>query len=243
MILLVDIGNSRTKYATMTGSDLQPGKAIDNSETFDALFEKVTKPNAVYVSCVGSDALYESLVIWVEQQWGCQTIRLTTQLHCGKVVNGYRQPDRLGVDRWAALVGAYQLVEGAVLVIDCGTACTADLIDQDGRHLGGALMPGVRLLQRSLQTGTAAIKSEAIADAGLGWGQDTASCIALGIESGLLGFIEKMKLQAERSVGQSVAVLLTGGDAPTLRERLEFDARYEKELVFYGMAAMVAERR
>lgn len=242
MILLVDIGNSRTKFATMVGAELKPGKAQENSESFNAMFEALAQPNTVYVSCVGREALYESLVIWVEQQWGCHTIRLHTQQRCGKVVNGYAQPERLGVDRWAALVAAYQLVKGAALVIDCGTVCTADLIDAEGRHLGGAMMPGRGLLQQALNTGTAAIDTVPVKGNDLNWGTNTAGCMVLGIEAGLLGFIEKMVQMTERTLEQSFEIVLTGGDAAALQEQCGNDVRYEKELVFYGMAAMVAER-
>ena len=242
MILLVDIGNSRTKCATLSSEQLLPGKAIENSEAIDTLLGAEQKPDEVYVCCVGSDTLFEALSNWVEQQWGFPTIRLYTQRCSEKVVNGYTQPELLGVDRWAALVGAYQLVMGAALVIDCGTACTADLINSDGQHCGGAIMPGRTLLQRSLHKGTAAITGDSEKRIALDWGTDTAGCIAFGGEAALLGFIEKMLQHAEKTLGKPFEIVLTGGDAATLREQLGCDVRYEKELVFYGMAAMVAER-
>ena len=242
MILLVDIGNSRTKYATVVDGKIEPGKVLENSKSFNALFETIAKPTAVYVCCVGSDALYEAFSNWVSQQWSCQAIRLHTQQRFGKVLNGYIDYERFGVDRWAALVGAYHMIKGAALVIDCGTACTADLINRDGQHCGGAIMPGRNLLQQSLRTGTVAIYEEPLKGKGVNWGSDTTGCIELGTESALLGFIDKMVQLAEKTLSQPFEIVLTGGDAATLRDKLAFDVRYEKELVFYGMAAMVEER-
>ena len=70
------------------------------------------------------------------------------------VVNGYADPSLLGVDRWVAVVGAYHRVRGAVVVADIGTAATIDVVAADGRHRGGYIVPGPRLMVASLLGGT-----------------------------------------------------------------------------------------
>ena len=54
------------------------------------------------------------------------------------------------MDRWLAMVGAFQLRRNAMLVVDLGTAVTADLVDENGLHLGGYICPGLSLLRKSV---------------------------------------------------------------------------------------------
>lgn len=243
MILLVDIGNTRCKYAMLYPDRLIPGGGVDNCEGIASLFTKLPEvPTEVYVSCVGAEHVLAQLVDWSQEHWGCTPIRLVTQVKACGVANGYRKPHKLGVDRWLAMIGAYRLVQGAVLVIDCGTVCTADLLDRDGKHLGGAMMPGARLMNHALQSGTEAISTEAEVTSQASWGDSTAGSIAYGIRSALVGFIEQTAVKAAEELNGAVTLVLTGGDAPLLLKELKMSARYEKELVFHGMAVMLLEK-
>ena len=68
---------------------------------------------------------------------------------CG-VRNGYAKPAQLGSDRWAALIAAWHLVQRKCLVVDSGTATTIDTLSGQGEFVGGLILPGVELMQRSL---------------------------------------------------------------------------------------------
>ncbi len=80
--------------------------------------------------------------------------RITTRRVAAGVVNGYADPSLLGVDRWLAVIGAYQRVQGACVVADIGTAATVDVVAADGRHRGGYIVPGPQLMVASLLRGT-----------------------------------------------------------------------------------------
>ena len=80
----------------------------------------------------------------------------STASACG-VTNSYRQPRRLGVDRWVAMIGAWSEFESSCLVVDAGTAVTIDAIDDTGQHLGGQILPGVALMARALASNTSDI--------------------------------------------------------------------------------------
>jgi type III pantothenate kinase len=140
------------------------------------------------------------------------------------------------------MIGAYQLVHSALLVIDCGTACSADVVDCNGRHLGGAIIPGLGLMQQSLRSGAAriGIRDDQVNISKLG--VSTSSGIKLGVTEALLGFIERMERIAVTQVGEGVTVLITGGDAPVLLPLLKSHTLYEKDLVFLGMACMLREK-
>ena len=84
------------------------------------------------------------------ERWDLQPeyIRVTKRA-CG-VTNAYDVAADLGVDRWAALVGAHQGSSGPVCIVDCGTAITIDALSPAGEHLGGLIMPGITMLAELL---------------------------------------------------------------------------------------------
>ena len=92
----------------------------------------------------------------------------------------YEDISRLGVDRCLAMIGAYHLVGSGVLVIDCGSAITADLVNGSGEHIGGFILPGVRMLESSLLGGTAKVLVEHETVISTEWGVSTEECVEHG---------------------------------------------------------------
>lgn len=245
MILLLDIGNSRIKTATLRGPEVCPGNTVvhaDEGAVERLLAGIVHRPSAVYRVCVAGDVVASRVDNWCRTHWGLTPVVLRSQLECAGVTNAYTDPQTLGVDRWAAIIGAYQVVRGAVLAVDCGTVCTADLVDAQGQHRGGALTPGLRMQRESLVQGTAGIRVMDVGrESGVRFGTSTAECIESGTREAVIGFIHQMARYAEELLGGAVTLMLTGGDAPSLLSGLGRDVRYEKALVFIGMSAMIAE--
>ncbi|MDH5785443.1 MAG: type III pantothenate kinase [Chromatiales bacterium] len=243
MILLIDIGNSRSRYAMLhpRPAALVEGEVVSNSDGIDALLANISEsPTEVYVSCVGAESLMQQVIAWSEREWRCTPVRLQTQSSCCGVINGYLQPERLGVDRWLAMIGAFGLVQGAVLVIDCGTVCTADLVDKMGQHRGGAMVPGIRLMQQAMRSGTAAVKDESELTAL--WGRSTAESLGFGIQAGLTGYVKQLMAMAATALQGPYTVVLTGGDAALLLGEIEGNVRHDNGLLFHGMAAVVRQR-
>ena len=96
------------------------------------------------------------------------------------VVNSYVRPERLGVDRWLAIVEAWHS-RGAAIVIDCGSAITLDAVSSAGRHQGGYIVPGLRMLERSLTGGTGAVRIDSGIERGLGPGKSMTECVQNGV--------------------------------------------------------------
>lgn len=245
MILLVDIGNSRIKWACLEADKLLPSSCYDykvREMSWDWLGTVTHVPESIYVINVGSDEVEIRLAEACREYWGITPVRLHTESYIAGLRNGYDNPLILGVDRWAAMLGAYQLVKDAVLVIDCGTACSADVVDVHGRHLGGALIPGLALMQQSLSAGTVRIGTPSNERISPVLGTTTTGCIQFGATEAILGFIERMERHASTLTGARGTVFLTGGGAPALLPRLQNHVRYEKELVFLGMVGLVREK-
>lgn len=145
----------------------------------------------------------------------------------------YRDVRRLGVDRCLAMVAAYDKFRQGVLVVDCGSAMTADLILPTGRHAGGYIFPGFRLLKQSLLSGTSNVIVNVGVEQDVSLGTSTEECVGHGVHmmmrSTLLGVID---LAASYGVFD---VLLTGGDGLKAKLLLGEKVEYDRDLVFKGL--------
>lgn len=155
------------------------------------------------------------------------------------VRNGYEEYERLGLDRWLALLGGYHLAAGACVVIDFGTAVTSDFVAPDGEHLGGFICPGMPLMRNQLRTHTRRIRyddaSAERAMATLEPGRSTVEAVERGCTLMLRGFVQTQLEHAGSLWGEAFSVFLTGGDAELVRE-VAPQARVVPDLVFVGLA-------
>src|SRR5204863_1090099 len=159
MHALVDIGNTRIKWALYDGERLaQHGSAVHRGAVDAALraFAAALPRELarVVVANVAGDALERALRAAV----GSRAVDfVATSAERFGVRCAYAEPQRLGVDRWVAVLAAHSLAAGAACVIDAGTAVTFDAVAADGAHLGGLILPGARLLAAALDRNTNAI--------------------------------------------------------------------------------------
>lgn len=154
-----------------------------------------------------------------------------------------REPSRVGTDRLLCALGAREIIGAPCVVVGVGTAITVDLVDAQGRFAGGAIAPGLSLAARALHEGTAALPTVEPTVPRRAAGRDTGEAMQSGIyhfcRAGAGELIGLLKEEA----GGSVAVVVTGGDAPLL---LPFpgvaDVRHVPDLIFDGMAAALRSR-
>ncbi|RMG29378.1 MAG: type III pantothenate kinase [Gammaproteobacteria bacterium] len=247
MILLLDAGNSRLKWARVVEGGFCFGGAIEREDRpprvlFRALWSDLEPaPARMVVANVAGDSFRRSLTAWVRRRWGITPEYPRPQAQGFGIVNGYRDPERLGVDRWFALVAAARKVKkGAVCVIDCGTAMTIDAMDSRHRHLGGLILPGLRLMRETLVRHTEGIalqEAPALDEAAVApLGRDTASGVLGGTLYAGVAMIERLLEELAAELGERVQAILTGGEAeaylPLLRDR----PQHAPYLVLEGLA-------
>ncbi len=245
MILLLDVGNSRLKWAMQVGERLQHhGSCLHQDRLADmtVIWGELPRPDAVYCASVASAHLSSELTQQVKLLWDLPLQMLQTSSRCVGVSNGYRQPEKLGVDRWAALIAAHQLTGAPLCVVDCGSAVTVDVLDGTGNHLGGWIMPGLHLQQTLLRQGTAAIEDKGAGSAEGIWGRDTGECMSHGSLEALAGLIERARYELSQSQNEDIIVFITGGDAGAVIPLLGFEACHEEHLVLQGVAIMAREQ-
>ncbi|MCK7498150.1 MAG: type III pantothenate kinase [Comamonadaceae bacterium] len=153
------------------------------------------------------------------------------------VINSYVPPERLGADRWAALVAARARGAGAMCVVDAGTALTIDALDAHGVFRGGVILPGVALQRAALAHGTESVGAAAMAFGGC-LAHDTAAAVAGGTLYGLAGAVDRVLDEQAQQLGEPATVLVTGGDGPRLLPLLRHAAEPVPDLVLHGVARL-----
>ena len=238
MNLLIDLGNSRLKWAQHAPGLWRAEAALleqPMSSLLDRLWRDMDAPRKIVLCSVSTSERMQSLEKWVQARWSVVPQIVRAQTEQLGVRNRYRQPEQLGVDRWVALIGARGLTSSAACVVDCGTAVTVDALSAEGEFLGGAVFPGLRLLRDSLVQGTAGIPVTE-GDASDCLARSTDDGVAAGTLFGLAGAVERLIDEYRRTLGATTQVFLTGGDAPALAARLRTAHTLVPDLVLKGLA-------
>jgi len=150
---------------------------------------------------------------------------------CAGVINGYRDPGQLGCDRFASLIGArYRYPGRALLVVTAGTATTVDALDASGRFIGGMILPGLRTMAQSLALNTALLPAVDDALSGRLFADNTQEAIVSGCLQAQVGAI----LQAHAQLPSALCVL-SGGAAPYVAPQLPFACERIDNLVLLGL--------
>ena len=249
--LLLDIGNSRIKWGVLDDGEIHRTGHIAHDQVEDKGLAAMTsrlprRVDAAFASNVAGTSFATRLsgVIGMHCNVDVHFARSEKQA-CG-VTNSYRQPRRLGVDRWVAMIGAWGEVEDVCLVVDAGTAVTIDALDADGRHLGGQIIPGVGLMAGSLAASTSDIpniqRRAAGQASGIGiFANTTAGAVGQGALNAVVGAVERAARVMRDEAGEP-AVILTGGDASRILKSLDDEAVHRPHLVLQGLARLLEHR-
>ena len=249
--LAIDVGNTRLKWAQYASP--QPGAALLAHgavflETIDSLAETdwkaLSAPSSMLGCIVAGEAVKrrveEQLELWdVEPRWV-----VSTREACG-VSNGYDHPNRLGVDRWVAMIGARHrvLAQGPArpaLVVMVGTAVTVDAIDTAGRFLGGLILPGFGLMLRALEMGTAGLKAPT--GEAVDFPTNTSDALMSGGADALAGAVERMHRKLRARTGQEPALIMSGGAAVKRAPITELAFETVDTLIFDGLLQLQSRR-
>jgi len=242
-MFLVDIGNSRIKWATNSDEEFTSlGEAEyvikELDVQFDVFWKGIEKPNYVAISSVAPPRVIKAVTVWIESNWACDHHVVKSLDRYGDLINGYVEPERLGVDRWLAMLAVAEGAkpETAFCVIDCGSALTVDVVAEDGQHLGGMIVPGLTMMRSALIKGTNGIrlKDELPAEVSL-LARDTEGAVTGGVLYSAVSMIDRVCMDIISSQGGDVQFFITGGDAPLLIPLLEQEFEYDANLVLNGL--------
>ena len=260
MLLLIDAGNTRVKWAllaaaTYAGGSCDPallGKWEDSGVVErDALGQLVElwrgrQVARVLLSNVAGENMRSQLDQVLLRTFGARPIAIEwfrSAPELAGVRNGYRNPLQLGADRFASAIGAHALYPGEALVVaTCGTATTVDAITPDGLFLGGMILPGLGLMASSLAKSTAQLpqvgsRVEIVTP----FADNTADAIVSGCVAAQTGAIAQAMAAHGERYGR-VRCILSGGAGRMLAPHLSHPSVEIDNLVLMGLQAVVMKQ-
>lgn len=240
MYLLIDVGNTRIKWRLVGceygAEDLtHTGLLEDLSEFIKTL---VPKQIQVVLAAVNQTAQLSELLT----SCGFNKIVVTASKKSqGGVLNSYANPDRMGVDRWLAMIAAFDIVNKAanpsgIIVVDAGSALTIDVVNPLGEHQGGYIVPGVLMAQQALFSNTERVIQYNDTsylnhhnNAYKALGKNTMQCVEYGVVNQMLALIKQVSKEYA-----DYELFFTGGDGELLAGFLKTGI-VDKDLVLKGL--------
>lgn len=235
-VLLVDAGNSRWKMSEYQNGILGPVFYFDLSDKhgFQQWFQDKTWEKILVIN---SGQMESSIQTWLDNR----PFILLKNSDFNNIKWAYAQPENLGKDRAAALSAVVALYPGrAIMIADAGTCMTLDFVSPQALHLGGVISPGLTMRAKAMHDHTTFLPMTTKNDVGEIWGKSTTECLASGAVFGMLAEIE-YHFTAFSNLGfEQVQLILTGGDADFLAQRLKVSNFVRSDLVFQGMIVVLA---
>jgi type III pantothenate kinase len=249
MILLLDIGNTRLKWAQLDGGMLGAQFASVHTQAermalMNRLLETNPKPDRVLISNVGGTEIGAFCAGAILQRWGIEAEFVQSTRTAAGVTNAYAEPAKLGVDRWLAVIAAHAMQRGAACIVSVGTAMTIDGVDADGRHLGGVIVPGPHLMVSSLLKNTSDIASRMAGEESQGtalFAKHTAGAVTQGSAHALAALIDRAAAEMKTIVGIAPLLILTGGASESIAPFIRTLLQPVPDLVLRGLAVLARQ--
>lgn len=239
--LLIDLGNTRCKWAWHDGRVLQASSVLlHRGQEFPALltqaFARQPRPDRVYIASVADVARRDMLVHWLREHWSISADLLISPAAGNGLKNAYLEPARLGCDRWAAMVAAFQQARSAVCVVDLGSAITLDVVAASGQHLGGLILPGLHAMGDALTRHTTLDAVDFSQDVSALLATSTQAAMARGITYAVSSLITQLLSDLKQQRQIAAACYLTGGDSTVIAPLLQLPYVIDPDLVLKGLA-------
>jgi len=243
MKLLIDAGNTRIKWALVKddGVWLRQGiLPVGQAGELHGQLSDSQRIRQIWVSNVAGDEIAHHIRNINTGQPVRPAFIIAQENQCG-VRNGYQSAAQLGSDRWAALIAAWHLVQAQCLVVNCGTAITIDALSGRGEFIGGLIMPGMDLMQRSLSGATDQLKPRNTEPWQGKYAQfplNTADALFSGSIQAACGAIQR---QHALLADAQAPVVLSGGAAELLKNYINLPLRVVDNLVLQGILIISQE--
>lgn len=241
--LAIDVGNSSIKWGLFHQGVLLEQHRIDTAEcsSWENSWNTCKgSVNSILICGVVPDALNQHFR-WLKHRF--DKVRLITHADLPMQMN-VDNPSATGIDRLVASFAALKLVEKAnpVIVVDAGSAVTVDLASPKGGFLGGAIMPGLKLMARSLHQYTAQLPEVSFTNQiRQTSGANTFDAISFGTGHAFLGGVASLIQKLETQIGAKASLFFTGGDGLLLANHLNEGEGYFPNLVLTGLSLLVEE--
>lgn len=242
MILDLDIGNTLSKWrlkerssdqikargAVWTHEEWRPGADIPDLDVVEG----------VRISNVARSEVLTETVGMLSKRVKFVHVARSEPKALG-VQNGYEHPGLLGVDRWLGVLAGYRLSNGCV-VVDCGSAITIDIVLPAGTHVGGYILPGLRLMKESLRVNTRNVPIDPDSEPATLRipGRKTLDAVGHGVFMTAVSTIDRIYAEACDRYGLVLPLFLTGGDADIVAPGIRAPHAVWRDMVYGGLEAL-----
>nr|WP_203565786.1 type III pantothenate kinase [Alteromonas hispanica] len=205
---MVDVGNTLIKYALLSNVHEEP-KASDSLENLFSFVDVQKNITHLYIASVRNQDMVDEIstmcaarnITFVEKQ---------TEKEAFGIKNSYANVQKMGVDRWLAMICAAEKTKKAFFVMDVGTAITVDFV-VNGQHLGGWIVPGFNVMRDALVASTKKVFANDEIPTSFGVGTDTEECVATGCHAAVYG-VYLSAVDYISSKQTEFDIILGGGD-------------------------------
>lgn len=238
-VLAIDVGNTSVLCSLFKGGKIVKRRrfetrsvSLKDLRVLASAFSLSKNDRAVIASVVPRIGLF--LSAHLREKLGLKTYLIGRDLKA-PVINRYRDPRQVGIDRLMNAVAAYDKYPRASIVVDFGTAITLDVISRRGEYLGGVIAPGIELSLEALFQKTALLPKIRLAKPGRVVGKDTVESIRSGCAWGIGGLVDRLVEQIQKEEGQRFFVIATGGYAEFMRAYCRSIQKIEPDLTLRGI--------
>ena len=231
MHLMIDIGNTRIKYATFLSGQINEKGAQEGQNTSKLVQRYSGKIKSLMLSSVKpipNNILQDALKLCPNYLILSSDIELP-------FINQYETKATIGSDRLALVAGGgFLFPQKPTLIVDAGTCITFDFIDQNKNYLGGAISPGLKMRLKALNNQTETLPKVELSNPKNLIGSNPKQSILSGVVNGAIkevdGTIDSYKLRYP-----DVITIVTGGDAEIFDKKLKNSIFVDKEILLKGM--------
>lgn len=240
MILAVDAGNSRVKWALHDGRGfVREGWVMHaDIDALDAQWSSLPAPSAIVIANVAGEGIGQRLRKSSER-WKTEPRWASSARSQAGVSNRYDEPSQLGIDRWAAVIGARRLSSDPCVVVNAGTAMTVDALTAKGEFIGGIIVPGFDLMHESLAAHTARLSAER--GNFTPFPRTTRDAITSGAIQALCGAVERMRGAMLGAGHQDPVLIFSGGAGELVARHMDRPVRIVDKLVLEGLVQIALE--
>ena len=233
MNLVIDIGNTRTKFSVFNRGEVLITVPVDElkPEHIIVLKNEYSDLNRVILSATKK---YSTELKKALQQNFAEFIELDVNTPL-PIENHYKTKDTLGKDRIAAVVGASFLYpRNNILIIDAGTAITYDILNDKNEYLGGNISPGIDMRFKALNSFTDKLPLVTQQECDKLYGTSTENAIRAGVQNGVVFEVDKA-IDTFKEFYNNLKVIITGGSAEFFEKKLKNSFFVHFNLIAMGL--------
>lgn len=256
MLIAVDIGNSLISIGFFTKTGLIVQKIdtypLKNANEYKLILSDFLSENHIEKNCFS--VIISSVVIshtavfrdmfkkLFDKEEDVEVLMVSHRINTGLRFK-INTPEELGTDRIANTVGACEIYKAPVAVVDFGTATTITAVDQDANYIGGAIIPGLGLMNNMLDKGTSKLKKIVIEQPSSALGTDTSGCIRSGLFYGTAGAVERVLEEIEGETNCRFMVVITGGYGLIMSRFIKRPHEINPDLTLEGLRILYEKNR